>query len=105
MKKYGLIIFVLIIISISTFGTVDEIYVNTITKEYQYSDNGCKGFIGWKDVDNDPSMDFKVELKLISEGYSQTTFPYKIDLFTISFLLLLTSIFIYFWKRKFTSKT
>lgn len=94
----------LLFISVSTYGTIDRLYVNEICKEYQYSDNGCKGLIGWKSVDADPSKYSVIHSKLVSEGYTYSSFPNKIDLLAISSLGLLFFIIFYEKTRRVSKK-
>jgi len=89
MKRFLFLSIIIILSSKSSFSTVDILYVNYLTKEYQYSDNGCSGFIGWSAIKVDGSLYDKEETKLIYAGYSKMFFPYKIELLLLTFIILI----------------
>jgi len=74
----------LLVLSYS-YATVDVLYKNNITKEYQYNDNDFYGIIGWQVVSGE-GYD-SIEQELIKSGYTKTDFPFKVDLIFSAFML------------------
>jgi len=98
MKKKLLFIITTLLTTVAN-ATVDELYVNEITKEYQYSDIGCLGFIGWHSVKADPSAYYSIENKLLQDGYKQMNIPFKIEFTVIVIVVILTLILFLIRKR------
>lgn len=87
MKKFIFISILTFIFAKTSFATVESLYVNHLTKEYQSSDNGCLGWIGWESIPTDGKNWDDIENKLIKEGYTEMTFPFKIELLIIGFII------------------
>lgn len=102
MKRSLLIVLILLLTTISN-ATVDQLYINNITDEYQYTDNYCLGFIGWHRVKADPSKYPDLENKLLESGYTKMKVPYKVEIIIsiIAVLSIATLIFTKKWQNSF----
>lgn len=82
------IVILLLLQPIVTFATVDFLSVNRITKEYYWGDeDSSTGWIGWTNVTEGQIDTTEDDLKKL--GYTETKYPYKIELVTVSIIVLI----------------
>ncbi|WP_017733504.1 hypothetical protein [Nafulsella turpanensis] len=99
MKRYSFIIFLLILLlPVSSYGTVDYLSVNHVTKEYYWgNEDNETGWIGWETVPEGQLDTAEEEFEEL--GYTRALNPFKIE--SILILAIGVSVFgIYFFERK-----
>lgn len=99
MRRYSFVILLLILLlPISSYGTVDFLSVNHVTKEYYWGDEDHgTGLIGWEAVPEGQLYTAVVDLEEF--GYTRTYYPFKIE----SIATLVTGALVlgvYFLRRK-----
>lgn len=79
------------------FATVEWLTVNHITKELYWAETDQpEGFIGWEVI---PEGKYHNALEMYSNrGYTETTYPFKLE--TVSALVLVVLVFLYFRLKK-----
>lgn len=93
----SLIIFIALFLcqSFSVFATADYLCANTITNElYWADDDRPPGWIGWNVLPENFEL---LESQLIKNGYSYTSFPYKIE---VTIFVFFMSVYICIRNRK-----
>lgn len=96
----SILIFCLFLWCFQSFATVEWLTVNHFTKELYWAETGREsGYIGWQVI---PEHLYQEQLEIyLAKGYSETTFPYKLEVaFGIFLLLLFIIIFFRLKKRK-----
>jgi hypothetical protein len=78
MKRMLLVAIIVVGFAMSGFATVDAMYINRLTHEYQFTDGRCAGWIGWESVPEGQTDLMK--RACIREGYSEMNFPYQIEI-------------------------
>jgi hypothetical protein len=86
MKKLSTGLFLLLPMTAS--ATVDFLSANKITKEYYWGDEDhSTGWIGWTSVSEGQLDTAVADLKKL--GYTETFYPYKIESYIFSLILIL----------------
>lgn len=98
MKKFFLLLIAVLGFSLASFATVDAMYINRLTQEYQFSDNGCSGWIGWESIP-EGQMDV-MKRACINEGYTEMNFPYQIEISLVVAVLVIAMLVRRFAFRK-----
>lgn len=89
MKRSILIIIALVLLlPITSCATVDFLSVNKITKEYYWGDeDNPTGWIGWTSVPEGQLDTAENDLQKL--GYTRTYYPYKIESYLASLIMIL----------------
>lgn len=82
------IISLILLLPTTASATVDFLSVNTITKEYYWGDeDNSTGWIGWTSVPEGRLDSAEDDLKKL--GYTETFYPYKIESYIASLVLII----------------
>ena len=82
----------LLLMTAPVFATVEWLSVNHVTKELYWAETDREpGFIGWDAIAEGKYDEMKS--KYLSMGYTETTFPYKLDLIFVTVIFTVTFLF------------
>lgn len=99
MRRLSLTLFLMVLLlPITSYGTVDYLSVNHITKEYFWGDEDNRtGWVGWEPVPEGQLATAEKEFRAL--GYERTSYPFKIE---SSIVLALGVVFLglFFFKKR-----
>ena len=88
----------LFLVSSTVFCTVDYLCFNSITKElYWADDDNPSGFIAWENLPENYEPHEKAKL---AEGYTYTTFPFKLEAVILTVFVVLLLLVLLFARQK-----